>query len=234
MKELNLFTETKKLGIDIKRCCEVGVFYASTCHLRGFAEAGVPTMLVEADPKCVADLRAAFGARGNVQIVPNAIWHERTELTFYRANASTYVGSVSESPALVNDSYKPKEEDAFRVTAVLFSDVDPADLDLVLIDVEGAEYNVLQTMKSRPKVLSLELRAGRYLNPNYTKIVAWLEQNDYRLWFHNNTDSVYIRSDVAIPFAKSLKYRAISAAADVRQAWKRTKAVLRGQKVMRA
>ena len=59
--------------------------------MRGFADAGVPTMLVEADPKCVADLKSAFGSKQNVQIVPNAIWHERTELTFYRANASTFM-----------------------------------------------------------------------------------------------------------------------------------------------
>ena len=82
--------------------------------------------------------------------------------------------------------------DRFVVQAVPFSSVDSGCYDLVLVDIEGAEWNVLSTMKSRPKVLCLEMRAGEYKNPNTDKIDRWLEENHYQLWKHHNTDSIYI------------------------------------------
>ena len=68
----------------------------------------------------------------------------------------------------------------------------------MLVDIEGAEWNVLSTMKSRPKVLCLEMRAGEYKNPNTDKIDRWLEENHYQLWKHHNTDSIYILDSVKL------------------------------------
>lgn len=227
MKTRDLFTETKRIGLPIQSVCEVGVYFADKCTLRGFIDAKLPTTLVEADPKCAHDLERAFGAFPNVKIVRKAIWHEYTQLKFFRANASTFASNVGGSPAEVNDSYKPKEEDSFSVETILFSDIDPGNFDLVLIDVEGAEYNVLQHMKSRPKVLSLEMRASAYQNPRTPEISRWLNDNNYTLWFHNDTDTVFIRKDCRVDRASKLYYSGINLRTNFEQLIKRTKRKIR-------
>jgi FkbM family methyltransferase len=227
MKTRDLFNETQRVGLPIRSVCEVGVYFADKCSLKSFIDAKLPTTLIEADPNCVQDLEKAFGSIPNVTIVRKAIWHEHTQLKFYRSNASTFAGAVGGSPAEVNDSYKLREEDSFSVDAILFSDVDSGNYDLVLIDVEGAEYNVIQHMKSRPLVISLEMRASTYQNPKTAELNTWLSQNNYRLWFHNDTDSVFIRKDFKVSPAMNLYYSWINLRTDIEQSLKRTKKKLR-------
>ena len=47
----------------------------------------------------------------------------------------------------------------------------PADaIDLLSVDTEGCEWFVLQTLRSRPAVISIETHGGLYLNPHRDEI----------------------------------------------------------------
>lgn len=217
MIPLDLFTETQRIGLQLKNVTEIGVYFSKNCVLNSFIEAGVQTTLIEADPLCVQELTAAFSKYKNVHIEPRAIWDSAKKLSFYRVRASTFAAEVEGSPAQINDSYQASDSDRFEVDAVPFSEVDPGTFDLVLIDVEGAEWNVLKTMKSRPQVISLEMRAGLYENPNTKNINLWLKENQYKLWFHNDVDSIYIRTNVHLNFDARARYLLISLKTDFQQ-----------------
>ncbi len=227
MKPRELFNEVKRIALPIQSVCEVGVYFADKCALKMFITAKIPATLIEADPACIEDLKSAYGNLPSVQIIPKAIWHERTQLKFYRSNASTFAGAVGGSPAVINDSYQLRDQDSFAVDTVLFSDVDSGNFDLVLIDVEGAEYNVLQHMKSRPKVLSLEIRASSYQNPRLHEIQNWLRENDYKLWFHNDTDSVFIRGNPSFTISQKFYYGVLNFRTNWEQGYQKQKKKIR-------
>lgn len=191
-----LYQKVKRLeGIEVAHVAEVGVYRPETSNVLGFIEDGCRADLFEPDPECVALIRERFKANKQVTVYPYAIYKERTTLGLYRTNASTFVETLPASPALINDNYQPKDEDHFFAEARLFSDFDDGTIDLLSIDTEGCEWYVIETMKSRPKVISLETHGKRYTNPFIESIRNWMKENQYREWYRDKSDTVFISND---------------------------------------
>jgi len=191
----NLFKKISKKQIVISKAAEVGVYYPHTSNIIDFIDADIPSILIEADPLCVEKIHEYFRNR-KITVYPYAIWDEEEIITLYRVGASTFVSSIIHSPAKINDHYIEKSKDSFTAEAKRFSSIDPGDIDLISIDIEGAEWYVLKHMISRPKIINIEFRASRYSNPFKKEIIDWLRSNNYTLWYHDDTDSVYHRNDV--------------------------------------
>ncbi|MDX9740929.1 MAG: FkbM family methyltransferase [Gammaproteobacteria bacterium] len=185
----------RRQGLVMDHVAEVGVYHPETSNVLGFIRDGTRTMLVEPDPDSLARIRDYFRGYDTVSIMPYAIWDEAGHVSLYRTNSSTFVSSLDASPALVNDGYVPDERDSFRAEARLFSDIDDGTIDLLSIDVEGAEWYVLKHMRSRPKVISLETHAAEYRNPFMAMIARWMREHGYQRWFVHGSDTVYIRAD---------------------------------------
>jgi FkbM family methyltransferase len=191
----NLFKKISQKEIVISKAAEVGVYYPQTSNIIDFIEADIPSILIEADPLCVERIHEYFRNR-NITVYPYAIWDEEGIITLYRAGASTFVSSIMRSPAKTNDHYIENSKNSFTAEAKRFSSIDSGDIDLISIDIEGAEWYVLKHMISRPKFINIEFRADRYSNPFKKEIIDWLRSNNYTLWYHDDTDSVYYRNDV--------------------------------------
>ncbi len=191
-----LYRYVRRKDIAIGHVAEVGVYYPETSNIIDFINEGVRTTLVEADPLCVKRIETFFRGRDNVKIYPYAVWDKNELIVLYRAKASTFVGSLSKSPALINDSYKLKEADKFTVEAKLFSDIDDNTIDLLSIDIEGAEWYVIKHLKSRPAIISLETQTDNYINPYLNEINDWMKKNHYKVWFLNDTDTVFIKDGI--------------------------------------
>jgi FkbM family methyltransferase len=187
-----LFEIYEQEKLDVKVVCEVGVYYPETSKLKEFIEKGIKAILVEADPLCVEKINEYFKGK-NIQIYPYAVWDKEETVTLYRSNSSTFLEGINESPAIVNDNYKLNKEDSFIVESKLFSSIDKGDIDILSIDIEGAEWFVLKHLKSRPMLINIELRAGKYSNPYKTEIENWLNINNYKLLIHDDTDSIFYR-----------------------------------------
>jgi len=185
----------RRKGLQIRQVAEVGVYWPETSNVLAFVREGIPAMLVEADPQCLARIREFFSPWKDVRIVPCAVWDEDGRITLYRANSSTFASGVSGSPAQVNDAYVPGEGDGFEVEARRFSGIDDGGIDLLSIDIEGAEWYVLKHLRSRPRVIALETHAAEYRNPHLGQIERWMAENGYVLWFIDHTDTVYARRD---------------------------------------
>ena len=50
-------------------------------------------------------------------------------------------------------------------------------------------------MLSRPDVISIETHGGYYINPYIKEIKKWMNKYNYKLWFKDNSDSVYVKND---------------------------------------
>lgn len=201
-----LYRRTRGLGIGVEHVAEVGVYYPETSNVLGFIEDGTRADLFEADPLCVEKVRERFAGSANVQVHPFAIYHTAGTVTLYRTHASTFVEGV-QSPALRNDGYQPTPEDAFQAEARIFSDFDDGTIDLLSVDVEGCEWFVLQHLRSRPKIMSLETQWRRYRNEHLGEIERWMRENGYRVWYREGSDTVYIHASIPTGFGARWRAR---------------------------
>jgi hypothetical protein len=70
--------------------------------------------------------------------------------------------------------------------------VDPGNIDIAIIDTEGHEMAVLETMKSRPRILSVEVFKKLESNP---LVSGWMGREGYTLRTILDVNHVYVRSN---------------------------------------
>lgn len=194
-QETELYRRCKRKGYAPISVVEVGVYIPETSNVINFIEDGVKTLLVEADPKTVEKIETRFGSFRNVVCKQVAVFDYNGTVKLAQRASSTFISSLK-SPAVVNDSYTIKEEDEFEVPAITFDTIDDGKIDLLSIDIEGAEWFVLKHMKSRPAVISIETHGKYYINPYFEQIDQWMKANGYKLWYKDKSDSVYFQGEL--------------------------------------
>ncbi len=186
-----IYQKLQTKNITFRHVCEVGVYVPETSNILEFIKDGVRATLVEADPETVLKIESAFAGK-NVHIYPVAVWDTAGTLQFSKAESSTFATGLPSSPALENDKYDINTGATFEVPCLPFSAIDDGTIDLLSIDIEGAEWYVLKHLISRPKVLSIETHGKYYTNPFLPQITEWLLAHQYELWYKDGSDSVYI------------------------------------------
>ena len=193
-----LYQRVAEKGINVSHVCEVGVFEPATSNVLGFINQNIRATLVEADPEVARRVEQYFSGHP-ITVHPVAVWDYSGRQKLARASASTFVVGVKSSPTLANDNYQINEANTVDVDGVVFSAIDDGTIDLLSIDIEGGEWYVLKHMVSRPSIISIETHGKNYVNPFMTEIADWMRQNGYRVWYKDNTDSVYSRQGVIAP-----------------------------------
>ncbi len=200
-----IYTKLKAKGIQFSHVCEVGVYLPETSNIVDFIFEGIKTTLVEPDSKHVEAINKYFKGQNNITIFPYAVYDYNGVVKLSKAAASTFISELRASPALVNDNYKISEVNTYEVPCKIFSDIDTGDIDLLSVDIEGAEWYVLKTMTSRPKVLSIETHGKFYENPFLAEIQHWISINNYVIWYKDKSDTVFIKKDLfALTFGEDL------------------------------
>jgi FkbM family methyltransferase len=194
-----LYTKVKQKKISLNCVCEVGVYLPETSNIIDFIFEGKPTILVEPNPPAIESIKVYFKDYSNISLFPYAIYNYNGKLSLSNAEASTFVSELPASPALINDKYHIEDKKKVEVECRLFSEIDPSNIDLLSIDTEGCEWYVLETMKSRPKVISIETHGKFYINPFIDKIENWATENDYKVWFKDKSDTIYYKSGLFTP-----------------------------------
>jgi FkbM family methyltransferase len=187
-----LYRRLRQKGISFRHVCEVGVYKPLTSNVIDFIRAGIRATLVEADPVIVGEIRAFF-ADYAVTVHPVAVWDYSGTLDLFRADSSTFATDLPGSPALANDNFQTASGHKLSVPCRIFSELDTFDIDLLSVDIEGAEWYVLKHLVSRPAVISLETHGKYYINPFLADMQHWLTENKYVIWYKDRSDSVYVR-----------------------------------------
>lgn len=195
-KNKKIFRKVVEKKIQTEIVCEVGVYMPETSNIIDFIIDGKQTILVEPNPPAIEAINTFFKDYKNIVIYPFAIYNYNGKLTLSNAEASTFVSELPASPALVNDKYKQESTKNVEVECRLFSEIDKGNIDLLSIDTEGCEWYVLETMLSRPKVVSIETHGKFYINPFIDKINNWILKNGYKVWFKDKSDTVYFKAEL--------------------------------------
>jgi len=190
-----LYRRVTELGIKPDYVCEVGVWKPESSNILLFINDGISADLIEPDPSTVSELQEYFREFENVKIHNYAIYDKRGEIELFRKGASTFVGELPSSPALVNDNYTPDTKDSFMAQCIPFAELDHGSIDILSVDTEGCEWYVLMTMKSRPTIISLETHGKKYVNPFIKQIENWMSENNYSIWYKDKSDTVYFNQN---------------------------------------
>ncbi len=174
---------------------EVGVWHPETSNVFLYIKDGIKTTLVEPDPESISFIKNAFKNSANVSLHEVALCDFNGEVDLYSRESSTFVSTLSSSPAIVNDIADLKNTDKFTAKAVLFNEIDDGTIDLISIDTEGSEWFVIKNMVSRPAVISIETHGGVYINPYMKELENWMKNNNYNLWYKDKSDSIYVLQD---------------------------------------
>lgn len=204
-----------KIGLIPRTCIEVGAAHPYTYRLAPFL-AMSKVILVEANPRlhyCLSegwdegDFQTTWPAVSakphqhpgvigpNLRVVNAAVVGEKREptVTFYECNASSYVAGVN-SPARQNDGFQEGvDKRSYTVPAITMDEIDNGQVDVLLSDTEGSEYYCLLNLKSRPKVIVLELYGQGYINPKIHEIAHWMLREGYGLVGRDETDALFIK-----------------------------------------
>lgn len=129
----NLYQIAAQINFKPRYVMEVGAAHPDTAQLREFALAGVPTILIEANPRLFYCLKYGFNPKNfeaewpnppagpyvypgfghlpNVQLHNVAIYKSKGEIDMYECNASSFVGGV-QSPIKINNGYQEDDTTA--------------------------------------------------------------------------------------------------------------------------
>ena len=191
-----LYSRCKSKGLTFNHVCEVGVYLPATSNILDFILDGIKTTLVEPDPKNVKAIREFFKNNVNISLFPYAIFDYNGIIELSQRESSTFVSSLTSSPALVNDSYHISRSDCFEVECKTFDMIDDGTIDFLSVDTEGCEWYVMKNIKSRPGVISIETHGKAYINPFLKEIREWLKANNYVIWYKDKSDSVYVKENL--------------------------------------
>lgn len=189
-----LYQRCKSKNLSFNHVCEVGVYLPQTSNILDFINDDIRTTLVEPDPKNIKAIQTFFKDRTNITLFPVAVFDYNGTLELLQREASTYVGLLDASPALVNDHYVPHENDKFTVECKKFDHIDDETIDLLSVDTEGCEWYILKNLQSKPKVISIETHGKSYVNPFYNEISSWILANNYLIWYKDDSDTVYFKA----------------------------------------
>lgn len=137
----------------------------------------------------------------NVFVYNVAIYDKSENLVFLVSDEESSILGLNSPLAQQNflplSNIPPKET---VVESKMITDFDKGDIDLLLLDMEGAEYFVLKHLISRPKVIVVEMEIensaflnGRYKNPYSDEINDWMKNNNYHSFFKNGADVYWTR-----------------------------------------
>jgi len=168
--------------------------------------------LIEPNPDACHELRQVYGRFSNIKIWECAIGPAagNTILLVPRAlegnpdaASSAYLAHLPGSPYTARAAAGRVEElSEIVVTTRSFDDVDDGTIDGLALDAEGAEWYVLEKLRSRPAVISVEMEGpDSYKSPFFAQINNWMQQNNYVLKHVTHigdginipTDYIYVR-----------------------------------------
>ena len=208
----NILNICKKFNINFSKVVEVGPSWPDVVAAKDIINdkeiKNKEIILIEARKNVCEALEQAYKHLQNVKIINCAISRKKGIATMYDYNHSTFLEGLN-SPHVINQGpagispAKPNRGTGktFNVECDTFDAFDEGDIDILLMDMEGAEFFVIEKMISRPSLIVCETHSlnpdlldKKYINPYIDEIAQWMEEMDYSLYQLTYGDSVFIKN----------------------------------------
>jgi FkbM family methyltransferase len=172
---------------------EIGVGEPNVCRTCGYKNEDYRNtdnecFLYEPNPETFKRNKDVLSGHSNFHIKNCAVGDKNGKITLCLAGDSSFV-SGTHSPEINHrndyENYCRKVE----VDMVDIRDIDNGDIDILLLDTEGCEYDIIKNLKSRPKKIVVEMQSigVGYRNPHFDEIVNWMKENGY---VHESSDAL--------------------------------------------
>jgi FkbM family methyltransferase len=125
----------------------------------------------------------------NVQVHDIAIYDYTGECILFECGIQSFIQGLN-SPYLQLNSNSGITEKSCKCAKI--SDFDKSDIELLFLDIEGAEWFVLKHLISRPKKIIIEMELfSRYKNPFSKEIQGWMAVNNYQQTGMIGADAIF-------------------------------------------
>lgn len=168
---------------------EIGVGFFSQCRTRHLLGTNHQCYLFEPNPYCYQDLSDVLQSQANFHLFNKAVGSEAKNIQLCLAGPSSFIKGVS-SPEKSRNPSAENDLQSVNCNMLSIQDIDRGDIDVLLLDVEGGEFDIIANLKSRPKEICVEMYSFgvKYKNPYFDQIIAWMENNSYKIvdnvWNH--------------------------------------------------
>lgn len=166
----------------VKKIWEIGVgepYQSRTSH---FINTDIECWLFEPNPISFAGIKERFEQHNNFKLFNFALGAENKNVNFFLAKGSSYIEGFN-SPDLCGNPNSMDEKEKISVQMKDMQQVDPGDIDVLLLDTEGSEYDIIKRMNSRPRKIVIEMYSFgvKYKNPYFDQILEWMNKENYML-----------------------------------------------------
>ncbi len=171
---------------------EVGTGPLTTCHFQELSrDPEYNVTFVDADQAALLAVKSSYpnAATRWGAIVKEATGTTSAILRSCPNPGQNYIKDVKSPVVLTRPEHKFEES---RVPAFTFDKMDPGNIDILCLDIEGSEWYCLNKMKSRPSLVCVEMRRKNYQNPFTDTIEEWFLYNGYKLLKQSKPDDVWI------------------------------------------
>jgi FkbM family methyltransferase len=178
-----------------------------------FIKNGVKTYLVEADPFNVDILNKSFGKNNKIKIIDKAVSNEDGEVIFFLCTDASVVSSIFEKHVeehIGNGNKEMVSVPSITPNTLIENYVDEEYIDLIKIDIEGAEYMFFEaiTDENLKKIKRIIIEFHDNQDYKVMSILKKLAKNDFYYKLANwgsFTDPYIIENKMGIIYANNTK-----------------------------
>ena len=155
------------------------------------AQMGCEVLAIDPTPRAIEYMKPLVADHPNLALAPYAVWTEDTEIDFY---PPSNVKDVSYSATNRQRTRKPMRVPARTVPSIAHQ-FGHERIDLLKLDIEGAEYPVLESLELEmlgTRVLCVEYHTDYSLRRMSAAVNSIVEQG-YQIATVNRTDVTFVR-----------------------------------------
>jgi len=195
---------------------EIGVHAPASSQIHEFISRGYNVTMFEPLPGIVAAIKADYP---DARVENVAIGDENGEAEFVvcghggSEGASSHLrnppyiapGDCCERPGTVGES---PHDTIITVQVRKISEYDTGNLNMLVMDAEGAEWFAIKHLISRPDIITVEMYSPgiQYTNPFEKEIREWMVANNYTQYFlSRGEDAVFVKDFDTLPNYKFVK-----------------------------
>ena len=165
---------------------EIGVGQIHQCRTLGYIGTDVECWLFEPNKYSFNEISNRLGQEKNFKLFNLALGSEnKTVKLAIHEGASYVIGAKAPALGELNHS-----DDKYEQTEIAMRDIrdfDTGDIDVLLLDAEGSEYDIIKSLVSRPKKIIVEMYSFgvKYTNPYFNEILEWMKTNNYKIVYEH-------------------------------------------------
>jgi len=165
---------------------EIGVGPLGTCRSRPYWEKA-ECVLFEPLISFYQEITKTTSKYPNVKVHNLAIYDYNGQCSFIESNQISHIKGIK-SPYVQFGSSGGRTTSCRCATMDKY---DPGNIDLLFLDMEGAEWFALKNLISRPKKIIVETQIPTYKNPYLNEITQWMKFNKYHATEKIGADTVW-------------------------------------------